>query len=75
MIVVPTYNMILSPEASLYLPLDMLRRSALIILCPLTPELLSSLILLRNPEFIPSYGILSHKIFVNRKIKSTLFIN
>ena len=28
MIVVPTYNMILSPEASLYLPLDMLRRSA-----------------------------------------------
>ena len=28
MIVVPTYNMILSPEATLYLPLDMLRRSA-----------------------------------------------
>ena len=28
MIVVPTYNMILSPDASLYLPLDMLRRSA-----------------------------------------------
>ena len=28
MIVVPTYNMILSPEASLYLHLDMLRRSA-----------------------------------------------
>ncbi len=28
MTVVPTYNMILSPEASLYLPLDMLRRSA-----------------------------------------------
>ena len=48
----------------------MLRRSALIILCPLTPELLSSLILLRDPEFIPSYGILSHKIFTNTKIKS-----
>ena len=28
MIVVPTYNMILSPDASLYMPLDMLRRSA-----------------------------------------------
>ena len=28
MIVVPTYNMILSPEATLYLPQDMLRRSA-----------------------------------------------
>ena len=28
MIVIPTYNMILSPDASLYLPLDMLRRSA-----------------------------------------------
>ena len=28
MIVVPTYNMILCPDASLYLPLDMLRRSA-----------------------------------------------
>ena len=28
MIVVPTYNMILSPDAALYLPLDMLRRSA-----------------------------------------------
>ncbi len=28
MIVVPTYNMILSPDATLYLPLDMLRRSA-----------------------------------------------
>ena len=28
MIVVPTYNMILCPDAALYLPLDMLRRSA-----------------------------------------------
>ena len=28
MIVVPTYNMLLCPDAALYLPLDMLRRSA-----------------------------------------------
>ena len=28
MIVVPTYNMILSPEATLFFPFDQLRRSA-----------------------------------------------